>query len=59
METAWPIHATEYGLAGKRKEIPTPATTRMSLEGIKLSETKPTVTKGQTPYDPTHLRSLK
>ena len=37
----WNIHTVEYYSALKRKEILTPATTRMNLENIRLSEISP------------------
>ena len=48
----WYIHTMEYYSALKRKEVLTPATTRMDLEDIVLSEIS--VTKGQMLYDSTY-----
>lgn len=52
------IHAPECHSALKRKEILTPATTRMNLEDIVLCDTKPD-TKGHMLYDSTPLSYLE
>ena len=38
IKNVWSVHTMEYYAALKRKHILTPATTRISLEGIMLSE---------------------
>ena len=53
----WYKYTMDYHSALKGKEMLTLATTLMDLEGIMPSD-KP-VTKGQTLYESTHMRSLE